>query len=73
MKVDGLMQQAVEIILDEGREVRVRLAGGGRERLAGVVAPVEEALLKLHQYIHPGRYSSIAATGEHGTGEGNVK
>ena len=69
MNKDGLLQQAVEIILDEGREVRVRLAGGGRARLAGVVAPVEEALLKLHQYIHPGCYSSAAAPGEHETGE----
>jgi signal transduction histidine kinase len=54
MQREGLVQRVVEVIIDEGREVRVRLAGGTRQRLVGVVVPVEEALQRLHQHIHLG-------------------
>jgi hypothetical protein len=64
MQREGLVQRVVEVIIDEGREVRVRLSGGTRQRLVGVVAPVQEALLRLHRHLNGG----AAAPGSLGGG-----
>ena len=48
IRSSGLQQEVVEVVVDQGREVRLRLAGGSRVGTGGLVVGVREALLQLH-------------------------